>query len=140
MILYLRSFPSAQDSSQAPRSPRERTPTGCLPAGKVAAPQGCLPIFRYMAGSMAASSVAEDAGMATGVSQDVRRLVIAMSGIVLLIALAFLTPRILYALSHVTTDDAYVDAYAAVVSARVPGAVVSIPVQEGEAVKRGEVL
>ena len=89
---------------------------------------------------MAASSVAEDAGMATGVSTDVRRLVIAMSGIVLLVALAFLTPRILYALSHVTTDDAYVDAYAAVVSARVPGAVVAIPVQEGERVKRGQVL
>jgi membrane fusion protein (multidrug efflux system) len=46
----------------------------------------------------------------------------------------------LYAFSHVTTDDAYVDAYPAVVSARVAGAVVAIPVHDGEAVRRGQIL
>lgn len=63
-----------------------------------------------------------------------------MAGIVLLAALGLLAPRLSYALSHATTDDAYVDAYPAVVSARVSGAVVAIPVHDGERVRRGQVI
>ncbi len=69
-----------------------------------------------------------------------RRLVFAMAGVIVLIALALLAPRFFYAFSHVTTDDAYVDAYPAVVSARVAGAVIAIPVHDGEAVRRGQIL
>jgi membrane fusion protein (multidrug efflux system) len=69
-----------------------------------------------------------------------RRLVFAMAGVIVLIALVMLAPRMLYAFSHVTTDDAYVDAYPAVVSARVAGAVIAIPVHDGEAVRQGQVL
>lgn len=69
-----------------------------------------------------------------------RRLAFAMAGVVVLIALALLAPRMVYALAHVTTDDAYVDAYPAVVSARIAGAVVAIPVHDGEAVRRGQIL
>jgi len=63
-----------------------------------------------------------------------------MAGIIVLGALALLSPRVHYALAHVTTDDAYVDAYPAVISARVPGAVVAIPVHEGQQVRRGAVV
>ena len=63
-----------------------------------------------------------------------------MAGIIVLVALAVLAPRLRYAFTHVTTDDAYVDAYPAVISARVPGAVVAIPVHDGQAVRRGQVV
>jgi membrane fusion protein (multidrug efflux system) len=98
---------------------------------------------------MATSSVAEDVAMAAGVSTPEiarersfynRRLAIAVAALILLVALGLLAPRMLYAFSHVTTDDAYVDAYPAVVSARVAGAVVAIPVHDGEAVRRGQIL
>jgi membrane fusion protein (multidrug efflux system) len=98
---------------------------------------------------MATSSVAEDVAMAAGVSTPEiarersfynRRLAIAMAAFIVLVALGLLAPRMLYAFSHVTTDDAYVDAYPAVVSARVAGAVVAIPVHDGEAVRRGQIL
>lgn len=75
----------------------------------------------------------------TRVFQD-RRLAMAIALAVIVVALVLLAPRTYYAFTHVTTDDAYVDAYAAVVSARAAGAVVSIPVREGERVKRGEIV
>lgn len=98
---------------------------------------------------MATSSVGEDVVMAPGVTQPEnalprrfydRRLAVAMAAIIALFALAMLSPRLYYALSHVTTDDAYVDAYPAVVSARVAGAIVAIPVHEGEQVRRGQII
>lgn len=73
------------------------------------------------------------------VFQD-RRLAMAIAAAVIVIVLALLAPRIYYAATHVTTDDAYVDAYPAVVSARLSAAVLAIPVREGEQVKRGEVI
>lgn len=98
---------------------------------------------------MATSSVVEDVAMAAGVSAPElaqerifqnRRLAVALGAVILLAALVLLAPRLLYAMSHVTTDDAYVDAYPAVVSARVPGAVVAIPVHDGERVRKGQVI
>lgn len=73
------------------------------------------------------------------VLQD-RRLAMAIAVVVIAVALALLAPRTYYALTHVTTDDAYVDAYPAVVTARVSGAVVAIPVREGQQVKRGSIV
>jgi membrane fusion protein (multidrug efflux system) len=64
----------------------------------------------------------------------------AIAVVVIAVALALLAPRTYYALTHVTTDDAYVDAYPAVVTARVSGAVVAIPVREGQQVKRGSIV
>jgi membrane fusion protein (multidrug efflux system) len=87
--------------------------------------------------------------MAAGVSTtDVERerglprtqFAIAMAGVILLVALALLAPRLAYALTHETTDDAYVDAYPAVVTARVAGVAIAIPVHDGEAVRRGQIL
>jgi membrane fusion protein, multidrug efflux system len=124
-------------------------PLPYLLTAKVAASEGCEPSRRYIGASMATSSVVEDVARATGVATPEiarersfynRRLVFAVAGLVVLIALAVLAPRMLYAFSHVTTDDAYVDAYPAVVSARVAGAVVAIPVHDGESVRRGQVL
>jgi len=54
--------------------------------------------------------------------------------------LLLLAPRILYAISHVTTDDAYVDTYPAIISGRVTGTVLDVPVREGQYVKRGQIL
>lgn len=69
-----------------------------------------------------------------------RRFLFITAGIIAFIALAILSSRFYYMFSHVTTDDAYVDAYPAVVSARATGMVVAIPVQDGQHVRRGEVI
>jgi len=86
---------------------------------------------------MATSTIANDV-VAAGVSYKRYAIAAAALGVLLLCLLA--APRLLYALSHETTDDAYVDAYPAVVSARVAGTVVDIPVHPGQFVKRGTVL
>ncbi|HEV2262797.1 MAG TPA: efflux RND transporter periplasmic adaptor subunit [Candidatus Rubrimentiphilum sp.] len=69
-----------------------------------------------------------------------RRLLFLACGLVGVVVLIALTPRLLYAVSHVTTDDAYVDTYPAIVTAHGAGTVLDVTVHEGEYVKRGRVL
>ncbi len=61
--------------------------------------------------------------------------------LVLLLAGAFLGSRFwIRSTTHVTTDNAFVEAHVYSVSARVPGTVVAVPVKDNQFVKKGDLL
>lgn len=69
-----------------------------------------------------------------------QRFALPLSVVCVSLAILALSPRIYYALTHETTDDAYVDSHAVTVSARVTGTVSAIMVNEGQAVRRGGLI
>jgi membrane fusion protein, multidrug efflux system len=56
------------------------------------------------------------------------------------LAAAIAAPRLVYACTHQTTDDAYIDAQPIVITARTGGTVLSVDVRQGELVRKGQVL
>ena len=70
-----------------------------------------------------------------------RRRWVVMLGALVAVGLLFLAiPRILHALSTVSTDDAYVNGYVTFVAARVTGQVARVFVDDNNRVKKGDVL
>ena len=69
-----------------------------------------------------------------------RRLVLAVAGIVALAAIGYGVYAWVWSLSHVTTDDAYVEGTIAVVSSKVAGHVAAVLVEDNQAVKAGAVI
>jgi membrane fusion protein (multidrug efflux system) len=69
-----------------------------------------------------------------------RRLFTILGLVVAVVAIIYLTYYLLVGSRHVATDDAYVGASTAQVTALVSGAIVQAPVDETQVVKRGEVL
>jgi membrane fusion protein (multidrug efflux system) len=69
-----------------------------------------------------------------------RRLLLALGGIVLVVGLAYAGYRWYQSRSWVTTDDAYVEGSITAISAKVPGHVVELFVQDNQAVKKGDLL
>ncbi len=70
-----------------------------------------------------------------------RRLVLPIAaGLVIVGGLAYGGYLWHYSRTHVSTDDAYVAAHIAPISARIPGTVIEVPVDDNQDVKAGEVL
>jgi membrane fusion protein (multidrug efflux system) len=69
-----------------------------------------------------------------------RRLFTILGLVVAAVAIAYLAYHLLVGSKHVETDDAYVGASTAQVTALVSGAIIQAPVDETQVVKRGEVL
>ena len=69
-----------------------------------------------------------------------RRLLFVLGGIALVVGLAFGGYHWYHARSWVTTDDAYVEGTITTISAKVPGHVVDLRVQDNQAVKKGDLL
>src|SRR5262245_494039 len=69
-----------------------------------------------------------------------RRLLLALGAVVLIVGLAYGGYRWYEARSWVSTDDAYVEGTITTISAKVPGHVVELRVQDNQAVKRGDLL
>jgi membrane fusion protein (multidrug efflux system) len=74
------------------------------------------------------------------VTQVFRTKLVYVVGMFVLVLCVWAVPKIAYALTHETTDDAYVDMQPAVLSARVSGVVNDIPVKTGAFVKRGAIV
>jgi membrane fusion protein (multidrug efflux system) len=92
---------------------------------------------------MAARSGAGTAAAHLGMTIDdllARRWLALLMGGVVLAACAWAAPKVWYAATHETTDDAYIDGLPSVLSAQVPGVLVSVPVTVGRLVKRGTVI
>jgi len=68
------------------------------------------------------------------------RLLLAVAGLVILAGLGYGLHLWYYARTHVSTDDAYVTAHIAPVSARISGTVTQVLVQDNQDVQAGEVL
>jgi membrane fusion protein (multidrug efflux system) len=69
-----------------------------------------------------------------------RRLFTILGLVVLVVGVTYFTYWLLVGSRHVETDDAYVQASTAQVTALVSGAIIQVPVNETQVVKRGQVL
>jgi membrane fusion protein (multidrug efflux system) len=70
-----------------------------------------------------------------------RRLILPIAvGLVILAGLGYGAYLWHYSRTHVSTDDAYVAAHMAPISARIPGTVIEVPVDDNQDVKAGDVL
>src|SRR5512147_2884865 len=73
--------------------------------------------------------------------RDPRRLIVPIAaGIVLAGGLAYGLHLWRFSQTHVSTDDAYVAAHMAPISARIPGTVIEVAVDDNRDVKAGDVL
>src|SRR5215475_9506602 len=69
-----------------------------------------------------------------------RRLLLALGSVVLVVGLAYAGYRWYESRAWVTTDDAYVEGTIATISAKVPGHVAELLVQDNQPVKKGDLL
>jgi membrane fusion protein (multidrug efflux system) len=69
-----------------------------------------------------------------------RRLLLGLGAVILVVGLAYGGYRWYQARGWVSTDDAYVDGTITAISAKVPGHVVELLVQDNQAVKKGDLL
>ena len=69
-----------------------------------------------------------------------RRLLLVLGGVVLIVGAAYAGYRWYESRGWVSTDDAYVDGTITTISAKVPGHVVELFVQDNQAVKKGDLL
>jgi membrane fusion protein (multidrug efflux system) len=69
-----------------------------------------------------------------------RRVIVAISLVVVAVALYFGIPFVSHALNTVSTDDAYVNGHVTFVAARVPGQVVKVLVDDNYRVRKGDIL
>jgi membrane fusion protein, multidrug efflux system len=69
-----------------------------------------------------------------------RRLMLALGGVALVLGLAYASYRWYQSRSWVSTDDAYVEGTITTISAKVPGHVVQLLIEDNQPVKKGDLL
>jgi len=69
-----------------------------------------------------------------------RRFVIGAAVVVALVGIGYGVHAWLYSLAHVTTDDAYVEGSVTILSAKIPGYVVDLLIDDNRPVKGGDLL
>jgi len=69
-----------------------------------------------------------------------RRVLVGVAAVVALFAIGYGVRAWLYSLAHVSTDDAYVEGTVAILSAKVPGYVVDLLVEDNRPVKAGDLV
>jgi len=99
-----------------------------------------MPLDQSPAETAAAASPPTAAKAANHNAGRRRRLFTVLGLVVAVVAISYFAYYLLVGSKHVETDDAYVGASTAQVTALVSGAIVQAPVDETQVVKRGEVL
>ena len=69
-----------------------------------------------------------------------RRFVVGAAVVVALVGIGYGVHAWLYSLAHVTTDDAYVEGSVTILSAKIPGYVVDLLIDDNRPVKGGDLL